>query len=88
VLAKHAHPNGLGLRAAALGFGGITADQFDAWVDPGTCRDPAEATFMAAVSDYLTSRRAGSNVAVVAVTHGKVRDRQTRPESTGVSAMW
>jgi fumarate hydratase, class II len=33
-IAKHAHANGLGLREAALAVGGITAEEFDAWVDP------------------------------------------------------
>ena len=33
-IARHAHANGLGLREAALAVGGITAEEFDAWVDP------------------------------------------------------
>jgi len=32
--AKHAHATGLGLREAALAVGGISAAEFDAWVDP------------------------------------------------------
>jgi len=33
-IAKHAHANGLSLRAAALALGHVTAEQFDAWVRP------------------------------------------------------
>jgi fumarate hydratase class II len=33
-IAKHAHQHGLGLRDAALAVGGVSAAQFDAWVDP------------------------------------------------------
>jgi fumarate hydratase class II len=33
-IAKHAHANGLSLREAALTVGGLTAEQFDAWVRP------------------------------------------------------
>ncbi|MBT9597461.1 MAG: class II fumarate hydratase [Vitreoscilla sp.] len=33
-IAKQAHAEGLGLREAALSLGGITAEQFDAWVRP------------------------------------------------------
>ncbi|HEX5686692.1 MAG TPA: class II fumarate hydratase [Ideonella sp.] len=33
-IAKHAHAQGLSLREAALAVGGITAEQFDAWVRP------------------------------------------------------
>jgi fumarate hydratase class II len=33
-IAKHAHANGLSLREAALQVGGLTAEQFDAWVRP------------------------------------------------------
>lgn len=33
-IAKHAHAHGLSLREAALAVGGLTADQFDAWVRP------------------------------------------------------
>ncbi|MES2958368.1 MAG: class II fumarate hydratase [Pseudomonadota bacterium] len=32
-IAKHAHQHSLGLREAALGVGGVSAAQFDAWVD-------------------------------------------------------
>ena len=32
-IAKHAHQHGLGLREAALAVGGVSAEQFDAWVD-------------------------------------------------------
>ena len=33
-IAKHAHAEGLSLRRAALDSGQVTAEQFDAWVDP------------------------------------------------------
>ena len=33
-IAKHAHANGLSLREAALAVGGLTGEQFDAWVRP------------------------------------------------------
>jgi len=33
-IARHAQASGLGLREAALAVGGISAAQFDAWVDP------------------------------------------------------
>ena len=33
-IAKHAHQHGLGLREAALAVGGVSAKQFDEWVDP------------------------------------------------------
>jgi len=33
-IAKHAHANGLTLRAAAIELGFVTAEQFDAWVKP------------------------------------------------------
>ena len=33
-IAKHAHQHGLGLREAALAVGGVSANQFDEWVDP------------------------------------------------------
>ncbi|WP_338413539.1 class II fumarate hydratase [uncultured Sphaerotilus sp.] len=33
LIAKHAHHHGLGLREAALAVGGVTAAQFDQWVD-------------------------------------------------------
>jgi fumarate hydratase class II len=32
-IAKHAHASGTSLREAALQMGGVTAEQFDAWVD-------------------------------------------------------
>jgi fumarate hydratase class II len=32
-IAKHAHAHGTGLREAALQMGGVSAEQFDAWVD-------------------------------------------------------
>ena len=35
-IAKHAHTHGTTLREAALQVGGITGEQFDAWVDPRT----------------------------------------------------
>jgi fumarate hydratase, class II len=34
LIAKHAHHHGLGLRDAALAVGGVTSEEFDAWVDP------------------------------------------------------
>ena len=33
-IAKHAQATGLGLRQAALAVGGVSAEEFDAWVDP------------------------------------------------------
>ena len=33
-IAKHAHNNGSSLREAALALGMVSAEQFDAWVDP------------------------------------------------------
>ncbi|MGM9488957.1 class II fumarate hydratase [Ideonella sp. YS5] len=33
-IAKHAHANGLSLREAALAVGGLTGEEFDAWVRP------------------------------------------------------
>jgi len=33
-IAKHAHSQGLSLREAALTVGGLSAEQFDAWVRP------------------------------------------------------
>ena len=33
-IAKHAHEAGIGLREAALAVGGVSAEDFDAWVDP------------------------------------------------------
>ncbi|MCI4428383.1 MAG: hypothetical protein JHC40_04345, partial [Burkholderiales bacterium] len=32
-IAKHAHKHGLSLREAAIAIGGLSAEQFDAWVD-------------------------------------------------------
>jgi len=32
-IAKHAQQHGLGLREAALAMGGVSAAQFDEWVD-------------------------------------------------------
>jgi fumarate hydratase, class II len=40
-IAKHAHREGLSLRAAALALGVVTAEQFDAWVDPLRMLGPA-----------------------------------------------
>jgi len=34
LIAKHAHDDGLDLREAALAVGGVSAEEFDAWVDP------------------------------------------------------
>jgi hypothetical protein len=39
-IAKHAHRHGLGLREAAIAAGGIRAEDFDAWVDPGAMLGP------------------------------------------------
>jgi fumarate hydratase class II len=39
-IAKHAHRAGLDLRSAALAVGGVSADQFDAWVDPAQMLGP------------------------------------------------
>jgi fumarate hydratase class II len=39
-IAKHAHRAGLDLRSAALAVGGVTAEQFDAWVDPARMLGP------------------------------------------------
>ena len=39
-IAKHAHTTGLGLREAATAVGGISAAQFDAWVDPRSMLGP------------------------------------------------
>lgn len=33
-VARHAHVTGMGLREAALAVGGLSGDEFDAWVDP------------------------------------------------------
>jgi fumarate hydratase class II len=35
-IAKHAHAHGTSLREAALALGGLSAAQFDAWVQPQT----------------------------------------------------
>jgi fumarate hydratase class II len=40
-IAKHAHEHGLDLRQAALAVGGISAAEFDAWVDPRAMLGPA-----------------------------------------------
>jgi fumarate hydratase class II len=40
-VAKHAHKNGLSLRQAALAVGGVSAEQFDAWVDARRMVGPA-----------------------------------------------
>ena len=40
-IAKHAHLHGLSLRQAALAVGGISAEQFDAWVDARRMLGPA-----------------------------------------------
>ena len=40
-IAKHAHKEGLSLREAAIGLGAVTAEQFDAWVDPRRMLGPA-----------------------------------------------
>ena len=39
-IAKHAHREGLSLREAALAVGGVSAEQFDAWVDAGRMLGP------------------------------------------------
>ena len=39
-IAKHAHATGLGLREAALAVGGISAAEFDAWVEPRRMLSP------------------------------------------------
>ena len=39
-IAKHAHRNGLSLREAALAVGGVSAEDFDAWVDPAQDAGP------------------------------------------------
>ncbi|WP_341890680.1 class II fumarate hydratase [Variovorax sp. YR752] len=41
LIAKHAHTNGLALREAALAVGGVTAQEFDTWVDPRRMLGPA-----------------------------------------------
>ncbi len=40
-IAKHAHTHGLSLRDAALAVGGLTPEEFDAWVDPRRMLGPA-----------------------------------------------
>jgi fumarate hydratase, class II len=39
-IARHAHAAGLSLRAAALAVGGVSAKDYDAWVDPGRMLGP------------------------------------------------
>ena len=39
-IAKHAQATGLGLRQAALAVGGVSAAEFDAWVDPRRMLNP------------------------------------------------
>jgi len=39
-IAKHAHRHGASLREAALALGEVTAEQFDAWVDPRLMLEP------------------------------------------------
>ena len=39
-IARHAHRTGASLREAALAAGGISGEQFDAWVDPGAMLGP------------------------------------------------
>jgi fumarate hydratase class II len=41
-IARHAHQHRLSLRAAATGLGIVSADQFDAWVQPAQMIAPAE----------------------------------------------
>jgi len=43
-IAKHAHKNGTTLREAALGMGAVSAEQFDAWVDPRQMLQPRDST--------------------------------------------
>jgi len=40
MIAKHAHKNGLSLREAAIGVGGISAADFDRWADPADMLGP------------------------------------------------
>ena len=42
LIAKHAHQQGLSLREAALAVGGVSAEQFDLWVDPRQMLGPRE----------------------------------------------
>ena len=39
-VAKHAHVQGLSLRDAALAVGGISAEDFERWVDPSKMLAP------------------------------------------------
>jgi fumarate hydratase, class II len=39
-IAKHAHREGKSLREAALASGHVTAEQFDAWVQPAAMTQP------------------------------------------------
>jgi len=39
-IAKHAHAQGCSLREAALALGAVSADEFDAWVDPRSMLGP------------------------------------------------
>ncbi len=41
-VARHAHRNGIALREAALALGAVSAEQFDAWVDPRRMLGPDE----------------------------------------------
>jgi fumarate hydratase class II len=43
LIAKHAHQNGLDLRAAALAVGGVSGAEFDLWVDARAMIGPARA---------------------------------------------
>ena len=40
-IAKKAHHEGLTLKDAGLALGYLTADEYDAWVDPGAMIGPA-----------------------------------------------
>ena len=44
LIAKHAHQQGLSLREAALAVGGVSAEQFDLWVDPRQMLGPRAPT--------------------------------------------
>jgi len=39
-IAKRAHEEGESLREAALGSGAVTAEEYDAWVDPAAMTRP------------------------------------------------
>jgi fumarate hydratase class II len=39
-VAKHAHAHGLSLREAALAVGGVSAEDFERWVDPSRMLSP------------------------------------------------